>query len=219
MEAVGLALGAIGLAGLFSSCLELIKRAESYRSVQDDSEILQSFSIQKWLFLRWGQHVGLAQADEADSAPSTSYHEALKEAEVAAAVTNVLKITNEIFQKGFQPLERLRSGGNEAQPLLQDDSPAAAALSRSMSKVQWNSFTKAMVKEQTEIFQELVQRLYALVPTDPDADLTTARGLNRPDQQSKDGGRESIVKHQQAIARLEDKTQSMPLSFPQPLPH
>ncbi|KAH7129676.1 hypothetical protein B0J13DRAFT_563207 [Dactylonectria estremocensis] len=42
MEPVGLAIGAAGLAGLFSSCLEAVDKVQSYKSFKTDSHVFDA---------------------------------------------------------------------------------------------------------------------------------------------------------------------------------
>ncbi|RYP08950.1 hypothetical protein DL764_001561 [Monosporascus ibericus] len=62
MEPVGLAVGILGLAGLFSSCLEAIEKVHSYRAFGSDSHTLDAqFKAEKLRFGQWGRAVGQGQ--------------------------------------------------------------------------------------------------------------------------------------------------------------
>lgn len=63
MEAAGFAIGLVGLAGLFSSCIEAVARAHSYKSFSRDSQALNlQFSAAKLRLETWGPAVGFAGA-------------------------------------------------------------------------------------------------------------------------------------------------------------
>ncbi|KAL5084612.1 hypothetical protein Trisim1_011613 [Trichoderma cf. simile WF8] len=63
MDPVGLAVGVIGLAGLFSTCLDLVKRVDNYKHFKKDEQILATqFAAYRLRFERWGKTLGLDQA-------------------------------------------------------------------------------------------------------------------------------------------------------------
>ncbi|KKO98858.1 hypothetical protein THAR02_09045 [Trichoderma harzianum] len=62
MDPVGLAVGVIGLAGLFSTCLDLVKRVDNYKHFKKDEQILATqFAAYRLRFERWGKTLGLDQ--------------------------------------------------------------------------------------------------------------------------------------------------------------
>ncbi|KAH6952432.1 hypothetical protein BKA56DRAFT_425419, partial [Ilyonectria sp. MPI-CAGE-AT-0026] len=59
MEPASIAAGLVGLAGLFSSCLEAVERAQSYRSSGNDSMNLDvQFNAAEIYLENWGRSVG-----------------------------------------------------------------------------------------------------------------------------------------------------------------
>ncbi|KAM0556074.1 hypothetical protein ACHAPJ_006062 [Fusarium lateritium] len=62
MEPVGLALGVVGLAGVFKSCIDLFSYFASHRSMGRDYEILDAkLQVEKTLLLQWAQRVRLLE--------------------------------------------------------------------------------------------------------------------------------------------------------------
>lgn len=60
MEPVGIAVGIMGLAGLYSSCLDAVARAKDYKTFETDSQTLNAqFEADRLRFQRWGRDVGL----------------------------------------------------------------------------------------------------------------------------------------------------------------
>lgn len=52
--------GIVGLAGLFSTCLDVIERVESYKDFEIESRsIFSQFKADKLLFQRWAKRVGI----------------------------------------------------------------------------------------------------------------------------------------------------------------
>ncbi|KAH8879064.1 hypothetical protein GQ53DRAFT_856395 [Thozetella sp. PMI_491] len=63
MEPVGLAVGVVGLLGLFSTCLEAVERVDAYREFGRDSHHLATrFEAERLRFQQWGRAVGIAQS-------------------------------------------------------------------------------------------------------------------------------------------------------------
>ncbi|KAJ9132099.1 hypothetical protein NKR23_g11419 [Pleurostoma richardsiae] len=92
MEPVGLAVGIVGLVGLFSTCLEVIDKVQSYKTFANDSHVLDSqFNAGKLRFEQWGRAVGLAPGT-----PSANHHDALDEPDVRAVVGDILSIVRSI---------------------------------------------------------------------------------------------------------------------------
>ncbi|KAI1264016.1 hypothetical protein F5Y18DRAFT_392257 [Xylariaceae sp. FL1019] len=73
MEPVGLTVGIIGLAGLFSTCLDVVERWDSYKDFGVESEALVArFEADRALFRRWGQSIGIDRGTQGHG-----HHEAL----------------------------------------------------------------------------------------------------------------------------------------------
>jgi hypothetical protein len=63
-EPVGLAVGFIGLAGLFSTCVDCFKLVQVYDSRSHDYEILQTMlDNQQFHFMAWGKACGFMNPD------------------------------------------------------------------------------------------------------------------------------------------------------------
>ncbi|KAH8670344.1 ankyrin-1 [Tricladium varicosporioides] len=60
MEPIGLTVGVIGLAGVFSVCLDVIEKVDSYKDYGVESRsIVALFEGYKYLFKKWAQDVGI----------------------------------------------------------------------------------------------------------------------------------------------------------------
>ena len=65
MEAVWLGVGAVALAGLFSTCLECFDYVDTAKNFERDSEILVGkLLIQRTRLRRWGELLGLAEGSD-----------------------------------------------------------------------------------------------------------------------------------------------------------
>lgn len=129
MEPAGVALGIIGLAGLFSSCIELVQKVQLYKSFRSDSSILDvQLRAEKLRLEHWGRSVGLAQANtngggggstsvsmqkapphshddkkiEAnffDASKHTHQHPALQDAETLSTAWDILSIIRHVLEE------------------------------------------------------------------------------------------------------------------------
>ncbi|KFY18017.1 hypothetical protein V492_00204 [Pseudogymnoascus sp. VKM F-4246] len=95
MEAIGLAVGIAGLAGLFSTCLDLIDKANSYRDYGPESRsVAAQFEADKLLFRRWAQSVGIEEGNS-----KKNHHSALDNPATALVVLKILSSIQETFNK------------------------------------------------------------------------------------------------------------------------
>lgn len=138
MEPVGLAVGVLGLAGLFSSCLEAIDKVQSYRSFTIDSQDLNSqFNAEKVRFEQWGQKVGFSQGQL-----SASHHHALDNPKISSAVKDLFLIIKRICES--------------------DDDPQRLPSKR--RRLAWALRGKGERTEEVKMFGNIVQLLHHLAP-------------------------------------------------------
>jgi len=91
MEAVGLGIGIVGLASLFSTCLDCFDYIDSARSYERDSEILVGkLLIQRVRLALWGDLVGLT--DDADDVFETIRQSPAQEAGVRICLNSIEKL-------------------------------------------------------------------------------------------------------------------------------
>jgi hypothetical protein len=155
MEPVGVAIGVLGLAGLFSSCLEAVEKVQSYRTSTADSHVLNiRFDATKVRFERWGARVGINQLGA-----SHPHHPALDDKNVCTTVENLLKLINSIDDASntasYKDSNSQRSHG-----------PRGIAFDSRRRRVGWALWGKAARTEQVALFETLVQQLHDLVPLD-----------------------------------------------------
>lgn len=100
MEAAGLAVGVVGLAGLFSTCIECYRLVEKGAYLGEDWRILETkFKNQRLRFRTWGQACGLDRIDHPVA-------EDLWGQEVAVQVELTLKSVAELFKRHEKLLKR-----------------------------------------------------------------------------------------------------------------
>lgn len=168
MEPVGLAVGIVGLAGLFSVCLETINRIDSYKHFGVESRsIIVQFEADKLLFKKWSSDVGLDKSNRKED-----FQNELDNPEINLIARKILLSIQEIFTDADGTLSRLQST-EQAGPFLFPpgikfpDTNKSNTIYRSVSKrdmIGWSFRSKTRLVFQVQQFGALVQRLYSLVP-------------------------------------------------------
>lgn len=85
MEIAGLSIGIAGLAGIFSTCLDVVERIDS------SCAIISQFEADKLLFQRWSKNVGVDGKDF-----RTNHHANLDDPATSKAIQKILISINEI---------------------------------------------------------------------------------------------------------------------------
>lgn len=167
MEPAGLAVGALGLVGLFSSCLEVVEKVDSYRDFNQDSRSLSAqFDAEKIRFQRWGRAVGLEQGKLSDD-----HHAALKDAQTLSMTKELLFLIQEILGDtdaiskpsvlvAAKSAKNTFFSKNHVQPYRD------ISTESKKRKVAWSLRGKGRRTAQVERFGDFVQCLHNLVPPD-----------------------------------------------------
>ncbi|KAM0274359.1 hypothetical protein ACHAQH_007925 [Verticillium albo-atrum] len=189
MEPASFAVGLVGLAGLFSSCLEAVERAQSYRSFASDSKGLDiQFGAAKVRLENWGRAVGFNDGRLGDE-----HHPALDDEKTRGATVEIFRLVSDICE------------------------PPDARQSRSLlatlggTSADAGSDQPLTLREQVELLKDLVLTLHNLVP--PDA-VHGTRGLHAVETRSSTLGPERgssppnawSTEFHQLISRLEAKS-------------
>lgn len=163
MEPAGLA---IGIAGIFSTCLDVIERVDSYRDFGVESRaIIAQFEADKLLFQQWGKYVGIDGVTLRDD-----HHKSFRDTAILSAVQKILSSIQEIAgspvetpfgqKHGFGPVN------SRAKPDTSRHLPFQKLLESSSrrTKVEWTLRNKTRFIAWSQQFGSLVDRLRALVP-------------------------------------------------------
>lgn len=167
MEPAGLAVGLLGLAGLFSSCLEAVERFESWRNFGDESRSLAThFEAEKLRLERWGQAVGFNQGTI-----SRNHHDALDDPRIIARISEHLSIIENVCSNADSAsLPVAGTGtGNVKHGLFPRGRIRARSSIPSESRnqrVKWALRDKVKCTETVQKIRQLVQDLHNLVPPD-----------------------------------------------------
>ncbi|KXH34917.1 hypothetical protein CSIM01_01953 [Colletotrichum simmondsii] len=168
MEPVGLAVGIVGLAGILSTCLDVIERVDYFKDFDHDSRSLAvQFDAEKLRLKQWAYDVGFREGKLLND-----HHAALDEPQVRLMTTELLGVIKEICggsattfqQRTLQPETRLDvdvatlTHGIESLQSLQKPKESRRL------KLSWSIRGKARRASQVENFGVLVQHLHNLVP-------------------------------------------------------
>ena len=193
MEPIGFTIGVVGLAGLFSVCLDLIDKVDSYKKFGLESRsIVAQFKADKHLFTQWAQDVGIDK-----NKLKNNYHARLDNQETNSIVQEILSSIQEIFSNTEGMMSNLRpvvEAGPASFPdgirflnTRQKSQKPEGTISK-RSRIGWSLRSKAKFISQVQQFGALVQRLHSLVPPDgligPD---NVQKGIRGNDLSSKNG--------------------------------
>ena len=142
MEAAGLAVGVVGLLALYeeaASTLYSIKRFSS-----ESLRVTSRYQATKVLFERWGKEFRIAEKD--------GVHASLKGhgQSTATAVADLLKSIRDVFETADSDMARYHDQNQKK--------------SHIGSRIKWVVSDSKKLSKQVQDFDDLVQKLYALVP-------------------------------------------------------
>ena len=167
MEVAGFAISAVALASLFSTCLEVVEKLESYKAFTKDHYALDvSFRATRLRLERWGQAVGF----DNEGKLADHYHDALKDPAILSMVREILTVIKDLCA---QPGVVVSEGDRDSTVLAhryKDASPAPISLPQ-MSAIhsKRRKMGRALggkMKRVTQVqqFAKLVQNLYDFIP-------------------------------------------------------
>ncbi|KAJ5769019.1 hypothetical protein N7520_003578 [Penicillium odoratum] len=162
MEPVSFAVGIIGLAGLFSTCLDVLDKVDSRKDFGSDSQNLSAqFKAHKLRLERWGKAVGFENGGVSDVHDKT-----LDDPHVLSAVKDLLTVVKDVCHikdDVFSPSQFTPdTTGKHVLPRRHTrlDIPKGPK----MQKLNWALRDRAKRVNQVGNFAALVDILYSLVP-------------------------------------------------------
>ncbi|KAH6676757.1 hypothetical protein B0J14DRAFT_360351 [Halenospora varia] len=171
MEPISFTVGIVGLAGLFSVCLDVIDKVDSYKDYGLESRSISAqFDADKHLFTKWAQDVGIDKNKLKDS-----HHGLLDNPETNLIIQKILSSIQEIFGKTEGTVSNLQpvvaagpvsfpGGIHFLNTRTKSQNPEGAISKR--GRIGWSLRSKAKLIYQVQQFGALVQRLHSLVPPD-----------------------------------------------------
>ncbi|KAL3461849.1 ankyrin repeat-containing domain protein [Aspergillus heterothallicus] len=150
MEPVGVALGVLGLFSLYQEAASLVHSIKNYPS--ESLRLLSRFNATKLLFERWGKQVGVA--DRASLEKNT--HNELQDPATVTAVASLLASIRDVLATTDPTLAK-----HDSPPVPVGKNSDRAKL---RSRLKWALADNDKLAVQVKDFDELVQKLYHLVP-------------------------------------------------------
>ncbi|CAI0650287.1 unnamed protein product, partial [Colletotrichum noveboracense] len=213
MEPVGLAVGIAGLAGLFSTCLEVVEKVDSYKNFKHDSHSLNvQFQAEKRRFEQWGTAVGINKG-----ALSGAHHPAFDEPQTLSTTKELLSLIQRVCADADDAASETFLLGN-VNPAKRELSVPSHVQSRGGApsnsvrrKIAWSLGGKARRTAQVVQFGVLVQHLHNIVPPDSAKSTYTVPGASAryqgPGRLQDDSIHEAawIPELRQIVARLDEE--------------
>lgn len=163
MEPLSFAVGIIGLAGLFSTCLDVLNRFDSWQDFGSDSRNLSAqFKAHKLRLEKWGLAVGFENGGLSDV-----HVKALDDPRVISTVKELLSAVKDVCCFGdelFSPSELIPDRMAKKHMLSRSHIRPNSIKESKVHKLNWALRDKAKRITQVEQFAALVNILYNLVP-------------------------------------------------------
>jgi hypothetical protein len=171
MELAGGVISIVSLVGLVHTCNEAIEQFDSYRQFGYESRnIMTRFDLDKFLFRRWTDHVGIA-----NNKLNEEHHPSLDDGKVASLISETLFSIKGILkctEATSSALQRQRETENSPdfidllaslskRPINQISNSASVSKRYKMS---WALGKNTKFSKEVETFGLLVERLYRVVP-------------------------------------------------------
>ena len=150
MEPVSFAVGLVGLAGAFTSGIDILTRVKRYRKFQDDNRVLSArFSRARYRFEQWGERLGLPQQADKFVPGEKSFDETTQgDSKLEKLVLEHLDIIQSLFPSEHEPSNSSRPGSSVSK----------------RTRFSWAAGGKEVRSEHVEALEVLVQNLYELLP-------------------------------------------------------
>ncbi|CAI7614169.1 unnamed protein product [Penicillium viridicatum] len=159
MEPVSFAVGIIGLAGLFSTCLEAVERFDSWKDYDSEfRSLVAQFKAQKLRLAKWGVAVGLE-----DDELSYVHNALLDDPKIESTVKELLLAINAVCRDEDKAFLTPMLGKDEA-PSKDQLFHRHAPRESKRQKLGWVFRTKAKRVAQVDHFSKLVESLHNLIP-------------------------------------------------------
>lgn len=163
MEPVGLAVGVVGLFGLFNTCLDVVKKHDAWKDFGSESRCLTAqFEAQKLRLQNWGEAVGVEQ-----ESVSSKHHELLGDPRTRSNIQNLLLAIKDICGHeqalSLTTISRVETGSSEG-PILTKHGYSLTSRGSKRQRFNWALRGKERRIAQVAQFSSLVDDLHSLVP-------------------------------------------------------
>lgn len=165
MEIAGLG---IGVAALYSACIEAVHRVQSYRNFEIETKQLSAqYNADKVILVKWAERVGIRE-----DGLSITHHRSLDDPGVATAVRDVLLSLQTILEATYGARKQSRQDNADhfltspESTLAQRSAHATSTSSRKRDKFFWTFGGQEKFAALVDTFGILVGKLDGLIPSD-----------------------------------------------------
>ncbi|KAH8595490.1 prion-inhibition and propagation-domain-containing protein, partial [Bisporella sp. PMI_857] len=169
MEPVGLSVGLLGLLGLFSTCVDIVEKFDTFKAFSQELRQRSSiFEVDKRRFREWTRAVGISKGKL-----EKMHHVRLDDPDVTRSVKDILQSICETLGAGEQIQSRLKiQSKNHETALLPPKFEFSTEPTRNStefhtsvkSRLDWTFRRRGKFVRQVEMFHLLLEQLFSLVP-------------------------------------------------------
>jgi hypothetical protein len=197
MEPVGLA---VGLVGLFSTCMDVVQRIDSYRTAGRDSRQLDAqLNTAMHLFERWGDGVGISKGKLSDN-----HHPDLDNPRTYAVVQGLLNSIKDFSATSNEPPSPKGLQKTPSFPLSSEISSHGAKISR-WQKTTWALRGKLKQTSHVQALASLVSDLYSVVSPDTQSSTALTRNPSFKDLSISAGEQPYAVEIRELLQKVEEE--------------
>lgn len=163
MDPASFGLTIVGLAGLFSTCMDIVDKVDSYRGASVEAlELKAQFDAEKLLLQRWAERVGFTRDGNAWKLQD-QHHPSLDHAETAATVRTHLEMIADICKKADAPSFFLNKPSDGT---ANGGGKSSGRMSKVAARLLWSMKGKDRSTMRVRLFHIFVVNLEALIPGD-----------------------------------------------------
>ncbi|KAF5700851.1 ankyrin repeat domain-containing protein [Fusarium mundagurra] len=200
MEPVGLA---VGLVGLFSTCMDVMQRVDSYRTAGRDSRQLDAqLNATMHLFERWGDGVGISNGKLSDN-----HHPDLDNPRTYAAVQGLLNSIKDFSPTSNEPPSPNGFQKTPSFPISGDVSSHGPKISK-WQKTAWALRGKLKQTSHVQALAGLVSDLYNVVPPDTTGSKALTRTPSFKDLSISAGEQPYAVEIRELLQKIEEEMEA-----------
>ncbi|KAF4501856.1 Ankyrin repeat domain containing protein 50 [Fusarium agapanthi] len=197
MEPVGLA---VGLVGLFSTCMDVMQRVDSYGTAGRDSRQLDAqLNATMHLFERWGDGVGISKGKL-----SGNHHPELDNPQTFAVVQGLLNSIKDFSATSNEPPSPKGLQKTPSFPISGDVSSHGSKISR-WQKTAWALRGKLKQTSHVQALAGLVSDLYGVVPPDTAGSKALTRTPSFKDLSISAGEQPYAVEIRELLKKIEEE--------------
>lgn len=178
MEITGLA---VGIPGLFSACMDILGRIEAYKDFGIESrQLIAQFEAEKLRLKKWALGVGISDGEWTEASDPR-----LQDHDLEIAVKRILRSASEIFDATEHTRSQLRIDAEEASKSVSGIPRVSMKAKKNKEKASipisirgglgWALKRRGKFSNQVDMFRQLVDLLYSLVPITTGFEARVAR--------------------------------------------